>query len=247
MGSERRKVWRWLEGDAGSEGPQAEDPGEQETMIREEPQPESSPDDFMSAFDLQPEPEDGRQGAVSPADASDVGSAVSRVLQSAEEAAARMRGAAQADAEKIREDAKAAAEAELAEARRVRSEAEADADSMRSAATAFAQQLRSDAESEAQEMLDDARTRLERADAEVEEKLRDAERAARQRHDALEAETGRYHERLERMLGVFQAMGSQLEELLSPRGEGEAEAADEESLEDALQPAAKGPTNSSQE
>jgi hypothetical protein len=239
MGSERRKLWGRREHD--SDG-QSQMPRHEDQPARDEPQQESRLAN-ISAYGLKPAPEKTEEEVSrgEPADATEVGAAVGNVLKSADEAAARMRRSAHAEAAKIRDEARSEVEAELAQARRVRAEAEADAESTRATASAFAQQLRLDAEGEAQELLQQARARLERADAEIAERLRRAEQAARHRRDALVAETERYHERLERMLGVFQGMSSQLEELLAQQEEEKrAEIPAEERLEEALQPARSG-------
>jgi cell division septum initiation protein DivIVA len=240
MGSERRKLWARRESDPRRRPVQK--PDEEQVPRLEEPMSEARLAK-ISAYGLNPVHEEAAEETppVESANAGEVGVAVSKVLKSAEEAAARMRRAAHADAAKIRDEAKAAVDAEIAEARRVRGDAEADADSTRAAASTFAQKLRSDAENEAQELLQEARTRLERADSEIELKLRQAEQASRHRRQALEAEADRYHERLERMLGVVQAMSSQLEELLAPPKAGAADAAGRETLEDALQPGVRQP------
>jgi hypothetical protein len=173
-------------------------------------------------------PDEGSADADASADLADVGAEVGTVLKSAQEAAARIRQKAHEEVAKIREEAKAAADSELTEARRVRSQAEKSA-----------QELRANAEREADQLLKTTRTRMAHIDAEVEEKVREAESAALRRRDALQAESKLYEERLEKMLGVFQGMSSQLEELLGKRTEETAEdeeATDGTALQRALQP-----------
>ena len=230
MGSERRRLWGRRESEAGE--PQVQRPSERD-------EPAESRLTRISAYGVRTEPEEPAQvetPSAGPADTAEVAVAVSNVLKSAEEAAARMRRAAHADAAKIRDEAKNAVEAELAEAQRVRAETEAELNSAHAAASTFAQKLRSDAENEAQQMVQEARARLERADSEIERKLRESEHSARHRRQQLEAETERYHERLERMLGVVQAMSSQLEDLLAGPKADTAGPASRETLEGALQP-----------
>lgn len=181
----------------------------------------------MSAQAATPEAADEGSTDAS-ADLADVGAEVGTVLKSAQEAAARIRQSAREQATKIREEAKAAAAAELAEARRVRSEADTSA-----------QELRTHTEREADQLLETTRTRMARVDAEVEEKVREAESEALRRRAALQEETKLYEERLEKMLGVFRGMSSQLEELLGKRTEEPAEdeeATDDTALQRALQP-----------
>jgi len=187
---------------------------------------------------------------VAPPTAADaVGAEVGTVLKSAQEAATRIHRQAEEDASNTRKEAEAAAAAQLDDARRVaeaeradgvrvRAEAEEQAQSTRAAADAYAQQVRADAEREAREIREQAQQRLEQADTEVAERLRQAEGEARHRRDALVSETEQYHQRLEKMLGVFHGMSSQLEELLGiPRGDTrERDNTGEETLEGALQP-----------
>jgi hypothetical protein len=183
----------------------------------------------------------------------DVGAEVRTVLKSAQEAAARIRRQALEEATKMRNEAKAAAGAELAEARRLaeahrgdgarlRAKAEADAETTRAAAETFAQELRTNAEREMDKMLEEARMRMGRVDAEIEQRLRGVEREAQRRRDTLEAESKRYEKRLEKMLGVFHAMSTQLEKLVGvesqdrPQEAGESQEAEDETIESALQP-----------
>jgi hypothetical protein len=183
----------------------------------------------------------------------DVGAAVDTVLKSAQEAAARIRRQALEEAAKIREEAKGAAADELAEARRiaeadraeggrVRADAEADAETIRAEADTFAERVRASAEREADQLLEEARARLARADADIEKKLGAVEGDARRRRDTFAAESKLYEERLEKMLGVFHGMTSQLEDLLGERSEDVAKPmkADAESLNATLQRAAAG-------
>jgi F0F1-type ATP synthase membrane subunit b/b' len=190
-----------------------------------------------------------------PDDLADFGAEVGSVLKSAQEAASRIRVQAREEASRIREKAKAEAAAELAEAKRladadraeaerVRAEAETDAEATRAEAETFGQELRSSAKREADALLEEARVLVARADAEIELRLHEAETGARQRRDELEAESQLYEQRLEKMLGIFHGMGSQLEQLLDvDRAEarqvtGKAEYDDRETLEEALQPEA---------
>lgn len=194
-----------------------------------------------------------------PADLADVGAEVGTVLKSAQEAAARIRRQAREEATKIREEAKAAAEAELAEARRlaeadraegarIRSEAEADAESSRAEAETFAQELRTNAEREADKLLEEARMRIGRVDAEIEKRVREGESEAQRRRDTLQAESKLYEQRLEKMLGVFHGMATQMEQLLGVQSSDRRQDAGEnggpggETLEAALQPDNAGST-----
>ncbi|HEX7310549.1 MAG TPA: hypothetical protein VF232_05165, partial [Gaiellaceae bacterium] len=99
----------------------------------------------------------------------------------------------------------------------------------------FAERTRTDAGREAGKIVEEARTRLEAADAEAAQKVRDLTADARERLNTLQAASKRYEERLEHMLVVFRGMSSRLEELLGER-DAEGSEADEETLEDALQP-----------
>jgi vacuolar-type H+-ATPase subunit E/Vma4 len=235
MGNQKRKLWGRDDHHSSVEQPQPSD--------GEPPMPteESLTDDTASSLKQRIDEYDpaAPQAEVAHHDAKpdldDVGAEVGTVLKSAQEAATRMRGQARDEATRIREEAKAAAAAELDEARRLRQEAEAEAERIRVEAAAHAEQLKTDAEYEAEQTREEARLRFEQADQEVEERLRKAEGDARRRRDELETESQRYHERLEKMLGVFHGMSSQLEDLLSPQGEG-AESATQPTLEDALQP-----------
>jgi hypothetical protein len=230
MANQKRKLWDRMKAEGGFERPrQQPSDGSQSSARMSEPA----------------RPPARAVEAAAPSDLGDVGAEVGTVLKSAQEAAARIRQQARAEAIAIRGEAKSAAEAELAEARRaaeaarsdvgrIRTEAEADAQATRAEAETFAQQVRTSAEREADELLEKARERLLHADAEVEKRLREAQIHARRRRDALEAESKLYEERLQKMLGVFQGMGSQLEELLGARAD--ADEPDRETLEEALQP-----------
>jgi cell division septum initiation protein DivIVA len=186
------------------------------------------------------------------ADLADVGAEVGTVLKTAQEAAVRIRRQAREEAAKMREEAKTAAGAELAEARRLgeadraegarlRTEAEADAESTRAEAETFAQELRTNAEREADRLLEEARQRMGQVDAEIERRLREGESEAQRRRDTLQAESKLYEKRLEKMLGVFHGMTTQLEQLLGiessdRRHEGAEDGEGAETLEAALQP-----------
>jgi hypothetical protein len=232
MANQKRKLWDRIKAEGGLEQPQPQQqPSDGHRSTARESEPARRPAEAAEA--------------ATPSDLGDVGAEVGTVLKSAQEAAARIRQQARAEAIAIRGEAKTAAEAELAEARRIaeagrsdvrriRKEAEADAQATRAEAETFAQQVRTSAEREADELLKKARERLAHADAEVEKRLRRAELDARRRRDALQAESKLYEERLHKMLGVFQGMGSQLEELIGPRQE--AEGPDRDRLEEALQP-----------
>jgi vacuolar-type H+-ATPase subunit E/Vma4 len=183
----------------------------------------------------------------------DVGAEVGTVLKSAQEAAARIRRQALEEATKMHDEAKAAASAEVAEARRLaeadradgarlRAKAEADAETTRAEAETFARELRTNAEREADKMLEEARMRMDRVDAEIEKRLRGVESEAQRRRYTLEAESKLYEKRLEKMLGVFHAMSTQLEKLVGvesqdrPQEAGESEEIEGETIESALQP-----------
>jgi hypothetical protein len=177
----------------------------------------------------------------SPGDLADVGAEVSAVLKSAQEAAARIRRQAREEASRIREEAKRLADTDRAEAARLLAEAETDAEATRAEAETSARQLRSSAEREAGSLAEEARALAARADAEVERRLQEAESDARRRRDALEAESQLYERRLEKMLGIVQGMGTQLEQLLDvDQTPGHEEQADVQTLEDALQREAAG-------
>ena len=173
----------------------------------------------------------GSAAADAPADLADVGAEVGTVLKSAQEAAARIRSQAREEATKIREESKTAADADRAEGAQLRAQAET-----------FAQELRTNAEREADQLLETTRARMAHVDAEVAEKVREAESEALRRRDALQAESKLYEERLEKMLGVFRGMSSQLEELLGKRTEEPAQDEEDEeategtTLQRALQP-----------
>jgi len=210
----------------GDEGTPPAEPGDSPIVQRVLAATASS--DAETAPDEPRETAPAEQAEEAPAEPATVGEEVGFVLKSAQEAAERIRTRARKDAALIREEAKAAA-AGVEEAQR-RAEADrADAESARAEAEAYAQQLRADAERESEQILDQARLRLERAEREAEERQRRAEEDVRERHATLEAESARYQERLEKMLGVFKGMTSQLEELLP----GEPA---EETLDEALRP-----------
>lgn len=180
-----------------------------------------------------------------PADFSDVGAEVGAVLNSARDAAARIRKQAALESIRLGDEARATAQAAIeealriaaedrAEGERIRAEAESYAGETRADAESFAERTRTDAGREAGKIVEEARTRLEAADAEAAQKVRDLTADARERLSTLQAASKRYEERLEHMLVVFRGMSSRLEELLGERADGSE--ADEETLEDALQP-----------
>ncbi len=240
MSNQRFKPWARRESDAGSVQPAKQDTSGDD----EEQTPAEAPADssivqrvFAATGDADTAPDVPAEPA--PADLSEVGAEVGTVLKAAQEAADRIRSAAREEAARIREEAKAEVAAAVEEAQRLAESDRADGERVRKEAAAYAQQMRADAEREAEQILEKAQQRLEQADGEVEEKLRRAEASARDRREALAAESARYQERLEKMLGVFQGMSSQLEELLAaPAREGAAasEETADKTLEEALQP-----------
>jgi cell division septum initiation protein DivIVA len=252
MTNQKRKLWN--RGTGESEQPPKQDAASRPRPAAREQAPRASLTERVQAATGTPvEPEvDSAALADAPNDLADVGTEVGNVLKSAQEAAARIRRQAREEAAKVREEAKAAAGAELAEARRladadraegaqIRAEAEADGESARAEAETFAQQLRTNAEREADKMLEEARVRMGRVDAEIEKRLRDVQSEAHRRRDKLQAESKLYEKRLEKMLGVFHGMSTQLEQLLGVqtperhREAGKPGAADGETLEAALQ------------
>jgi F0F1-type ATP synthase membrane subunit b/b' len=257
MKSSRRKLWSRDAGDS-EQPPKREEA--RPMPARSEQAPRASLTERVQAATGAPvEPEVDSATADVTADLADVGVEVGTVLKSAQEAAARIRRQAREEATKIRDEAKAAAGAELAEARRLadadrsegarlRAEAEADAEAARAEAETFAQELRTNAEHEADTMLEEARKRAARVDAEIEQRLRHVESEAHRRRDTLQAESKLYEKRLEKMLGVFNGMTTQLEQLLGVQSSerqadaGEDGKADGETLEAALQPDAAAGT-----
>jgi vacuolar-type H+-ATPase subunit E/Vma4 len=240
MSNQRFKPWARRESEAGSVQPAKQDTSGDDG----EQTPAEAPADssivqrvFAATGDADTAPDVPAEAA--PADLSEVGAEVGTVLKTAQEAADRIRSAAREEAGRIREEAKAEVAAAVEEAQRLAESDRADGERVRKEAAASAKQMRADAEREAEQIRERAQQRLDQADREVEEKLRRAEEGARQRRDALAAESARYHERLEKMLGVFHGMSSQLEELLATPTSEDAAASEEpadKTLEEALQP-----------
>ena len=216
--------------------------------IKEEARPAAAAVEAPSERQDEEETEDVESG-LQP-DLAAVGEEVGSVLQSAHAAAERIRVTAQEDSERLRKEAQAtaaaeiskahrAAEEERADANRIRAEADRYAEETRAAAVALAEQRRADAERQAAAIIEDAQSRLASADAEVELKMRNAHSALRERVELLQAEAERYEDRLKSMLGVFEAMGGQLEELLGKRDRTAAEPARAKGdLKEALSPGA---------
>jgi hypothetical protein len=153
------------------------------------------------------------------------GDEVQTILDSAQEAAAKIRGRAEDEAEEIHNAAAAAAEAERAEAarlaetsradaERLRSEAEAYAHETRTAAEEAAERRRSEVEAEAGRILDEAKQRRDAIDAELVNGVEHAEEQTRQRIGTLQGEIQRQEERLESIAVVLRSMATQVTELL---------------------------------
>ena len=129
------------------------------------------------------------------------GDEVQTILDSAQEAAAKIRGRAEDEAEEIHNAAAAAAEAERAEAARLaetsRADAEAYAHETRTAAEEAAERRRSEVEAEAGRILDEAKQRRDAIDADLANGVEHAEEQTRQRIGTLQGEIQRQEERLE--------------------------------------------------
>jgi DivIVA domain-containing protein len=154
-----------------------------------------------------------------------VGESTASILRAAEQTARELRGGAQRDAEEVRQSA-------AADAARLAGEAEEAATSLREAAEEEVRRLRLEASARAEEAIRSAQGRAESLVAD-----------AVQRRRLLEARIERLLERREALLEEVERLASELrdvasgereEELLSPRGVGEDEAAEGELGEDDL-------------
>ena len=184
-----------------------------------------------------------------------VGNEVAAVLQSAHAAADEMRAAAQRDSERIRAEAEAAAERAIADARReaqamrrelreLRDDADKYAKAARDEAEAYAVETRRTAEADARRKEREANEMVRAARAEAKGIVQDATSEGERRRTALEAETSRFEERLANILTIFQGVAVQIEDVLTATRhrpeDGAGETRDDESLGEALRPAAAG-------
>jgi hypothetical protein len=188
-----------------------------------------------------------RAGEPEPDQASmEVGDQVATILSSAKQAAQRLQVSAREDAERIRGEAKQASaarlkavERELAgkrqEGAKLRADAEAYSKSTRQAADRYAAETRQKIDEESAKRRKEAEREANEIRAAAKQRAEKLSSEGVRRQRALTAEAQRSEARLERLLGVFRALTSQLEDVL---GEERATASSTEGrdLEKALRP-----------
>jgi hypothetical protein len=166
-----------------------------------------------------------------------LGEEVTTILNSAQEAAARMRQTAQEEAGRIQAEAAATAAATTQEANRLLEEAQRRFDEQRLASEQRAEEIQRSADAYAEEARKDAEVEARRIVAAGERRAKQLEAEARRRRDGLVAEADAVQERFQELVPEFRNLTSRLESLLpSEPARGEVDADAEPSLEEALQP-----------
>lgn len=160
------------------------------------------------------------------------GEEVDVIVQTAQDAAAKLTAAITEEAERTRAEAIAAANHEVEETRhrvqtereraaKERADAEAYAAWVRNEAETDAEKVRVEADIVATSLIEASHAKLAAADEEAERKVQVAEESARKRIGALRAEARRYADELQRQLAELHRMSQQVEAMLkSENGQG---------------------------
>jgi hypothetical protein len=169
----------------------------------------------------------GHESTGAVADYAELGEHVARVLQAANEAAARIRLDAEADAERIAEESRQEATTTLSEANRDADKVLFEADQRRAEADEAAKATRGAADTYADQQRREAQAQASRLIAEADQDARRRAQAAEERHKALTADVVRTEERLQQLVGGLRDLAARLEEVVHPRGsDADSDAAD---------------------
>lgn len=183
----------------------------------------------------------------------EIGEQVSAILASAKQAAHQLRESARQDVERIRKEAEERATASTERAERDAARRRKEGEQLRAEADAYGKSTREAADRDAAETRRMIGEEVEKLRTEAKHEARAIRDAARQKSDelrtealdrqkALIGEAGRSEARLQQLLDVFNAITSQLQDLLEPvpgatRGKMQGgDAASVEELDEALKP-----------